>query len=775
MISKTGRKLMCFLCVLAMTFALVPGRTVRVSAAMTGAGTAESPYAITCAADLIEFARIVNEGNTGAYARLTTDIDMSGVISEENPWTPIGSDSEKKYAGTFDGQNKSVQGLIVSGDNSGLFGYVSASGTVKNVKISGGSASGSYSGGVVGNNEGTISGCESIQNVTGEVRIGGISGNNQGTISDCVNKGSISGSGTSSSYVGGIAGFNQGAIIGCTNAGSISGAGEVYYAGGITGYVDFCASATLRNCVNNARVEGKNYVGGISGLSELLVEGCINSGDVSGDTSVGGIVGAADVGSSIEGCSNSGDVSGDTSVGGIIGSPQSYSMTISDTTESGKVEGRNYVGLISGAFSNGVSGGAFNLQIYSSPIVTEKISIIKEAGASTVKLTATPASGYSFFGWKIDRTLDDIASTDNPYILTLENDTFFNVECLPTASPATVTANNRTYDGTQKPLVIVSGGAIGGEMRYALGTANRANDAYSSSIPEATAAGTYYVWYKVSADESHGDFFASRPIVVMISRESSGGGVTIPPFVQPVPSPEPAEEDPEPEPAEEPASDPAPEPGPAVKSKEKTVGATVEYKGEKITVNANMTWDGEVTYTGGKIKPSDVGYKLDLSDLYDEVKVEKGDQKPEDLFEIRYVNKNNVHKSASGKKASFYAKIKLNEQAAKEAGLSEEDIEGLKAVVDALNEKLKNNPCRYKVNPVKLSKKDTKVTATVKWKGEKISKVKSIRVTVPVNGEEKTFRLKPGQYKIKVKNAAKHIVMITGKGDFKGTITVKLP
>ncbi len=255
------------------------------------------------------------------------------------------------------------------------------------------------------------------------------------------------------------------------------------------------------------------------------------------------------------------------------------------------------------------------------------------------------------------------------------------------------------------------------------------------------------------------------------------------PVYEEIPAPEPSEEDPEPDPvvepspdpAPDPSPDPAPEPGPAVKRKEKTEGATVEYKGEKITVSANMTWDGEVTYTGGKIKPSDVGYELDLSDLYDEVKVEKGDQKPEDLFEIRYVNKNNVHKSASGKKASFYAKIKLNEQAAKEAGLSKEDIERLKAVVDALNEKLKNNPCRYKVNPVKLSKKDTKVTATVKWKGEKISKVKSIRVTAMVNGEEKTFRLKPGQYKIKVKNAAKHIVTITGKGDFKGTITVKLP
>jgi hypothetical protein len=73
------------------------------------------------------------------------------------------------------------------------------------------------------------------------------------------------------------------------------------------------------------------------------------------------------------------------------------------------------------------------------------------------------------------------------------------------AVAATVTANNRTYDGTEKPLVTVTGEATGGEMQYALGTETEATEQYTTSIPTATNAGTYYVWYKVDGDDDHFD------------------------------------------------------------------------------------------------------------------------------------------------------------------------------------------------------------------------------------------------------------------------------
>ena len=71
------------------------------------------------------------------------------------------------------------------------------------------------------------------------------------------------------------------------------------------------------------------------------------------------------------------------------------------------------------------------------------------------------------------------------------------------AVPATVTANNRSYDGTEKPLVTVTGTATGGEMRYALGTATEATGSYTPAIPAKTEKGSYYVWYKVVGDQYH--------------------------------------------------------------------------------------------------------------------------------------------------------------------------------------------------------------------------------------------------------------------------------
>ena len=74
------------------------------------------------------------------------------------------------------------------------------------------------------------------------------------------------------------------------------------------------------------------------------------------------------------------------------------------------------------------------------------------------------------------------------------------------AVPATVTANNRTYDGTEKPLVSEDKSTlVGGEMQYALGTETEATQPYTTSIPTATDAGTYYIWYKVVGDSNHSD------------------------------------------------------------------------------------------------------------------------------------------------------------------------------------------------------------------------------------------------------------------------------
>ena len=88
------------------------------------------------------------------------------------------------------------------------------------------------------------------------------------------------------------------------------------------------------------------------------------------------------------------------------------------------------------------------------------------------------------------------------------------------AVPATVTANSRTYDGTEKPLVTVTGTATGGEMQYALGTETEATEDYTTTIPSKTDVGTYYVWYKVIGDANHNDTAPDKVAVTITQADA---------------------------------------------------------------------------------------------------------------------------------------------------------------------------------------------------------------------------------------------------------------
>lgn len=89
-----------------------------------------------------------------------------------------------------------------------------------------------------------------------------------------------------------------------------------------------------------------------------------------------------------------------------------------------------------------------------------------------------------------------------------------------TTAPA---AKTLTYNGQAQELV-TAGTASGGTMKYAVTTANQepAAEAYTfdnTSIPAKTAAGTYYVWYKVKADNNHNDTDANY-VEVSIGKRS---------------------------------------------------------------------------------------------------------------------------------------------------------------------------------------------------------------------------------------------------------------
>ena len=211
---------------------------------ITGSGTESDPYQISTADQLKLFRDIVNGAggqtpNRGAWAVLTADIDLNN-----EPWTPIGTDRDSAYTGTFDGQGHTVKNLSVTVNvqpgRAGLFGCVK-DGSIRKLTVAGSvscTANQGWCGGIAGYAmDETIENCASLCTVscTGiDARVGGIVGlvdYNSCTliIRDCYNIGNITGNGnTGSSDTGGICGFYMGGkISNCYNVGEITGSGYV--------------------------------------------------------------------------------------------------------------------------------------------------------------------------------------------------------------------------------------------------------------------------------------------------------------------------------------------------------------------------------------------------------------------------------------------------------------------------------------------------------------------------------------------------------------------
>ena len=129
---------------------------------------------------------------------------------------------------------------------------------------------------------------------------------------------------------------------------------------------------------------------------------------------------------------------------------------------------------------------------------------------------------YVFQGWDTNSAGTTVVYADEATLTMPDTDTTLYAvwKANANAVPATVTANNRTYDGAEKPLVTVTGEATGGTMQYALGTKDAATQPYTTSIPTATNAGTYYVWYRVVGDKNYKDKDPAK-VKVTIARAAS--------------------------------------------------------------------------------------------------------------------------------------------------------------------------------------------------------------------------------------------------------------
>lgn len=240
-----------------------------------GTGT-DKVYLIKTETDLENLAAYVNAGNNceGLTFKLYDDITMTAVAAGQSNHTPIGNyqNSSNTFCGTFDGNEKTITGLVVyhpNNDKQGLFGKVGNKGVIKKL---------------------TLADCH----ITGSNQIGGIAGMLSGyepdivTVQDCHVSGFIQATVTNTSDHGGIAGFCSGAVITrCTMQGTISIAETTanYAAtGGILGSV---SESNVSLCENAANITGHGlYVGGIVGecmsYGSIDINHCLNTGTIEG-------------------------------------------------------------------------------------------------------------------------------------------------------------------------------------------------------------------------------------------------------------------------------------------------------------------------------------------------------------------------------------------------------------------------------------------------------------------------------------------------------------
>ena len=228
----------------------------------------DGSYTVTSADGLMNVAELVNGGKSDINITLDTDIDLTG-----KDWTPIGTDYDNSYKGTFDGGGHTITGLTFTTNDeyAGLFGWLNRAGTVKNVVM------------------------EGVQITSNQIyggSIGGVVGSGWGTIENCSVSGSVSGT----VYVGGVVGVQiGGSITGCSSSATVKGMVDV---GGVAGQTNSSATLTACYATGNVIIEmdtKKNIAGGslvgMNAGSSLLA--CYATGNV---TSTGSSTGYMHIG-----------------------------------------------------------------------------------------------------------------------------------------------------------------------------------------------------------------------------------------------------------------------------------------------------------------------------------------------------------------------------------------------------------------------------------------------------------------------------------------------
>ena len=281
-----------------------------------GSGTSLDPFLVY---DVTTLQR-VGKG-TGAYSDWdltahylqTANIDMLG-----QTFTRIGDGTTYDvtyFKGSYDGDGFSIDSLTIIDSYikcQGLFGYVGIGGQVINV---------------------TLNNC----NISNYSNTGGVAGNNEGTVENCHVSGTVKGEGGSINYIGGVVGCNYGTVQNCSFSGTVSinniGTLTGFGVGGVVGFNGYSVPlfGTVQNCYSIGTVSGEYAVGGVVGDNRDpgIVQNCYSTTNVSGYQQVGGVVGHNR--GNVQFCYATGSITG------ITGNPDGYPIC-----DLGGVTGQNY-------------------------------------------------------------------------------------------------------------------------------------------------------------------------------------------------------------------------------------------------------------------------------------------------------------------------------------------------------------------------------------------------------------------------------------------------
>lgn len=256
-----------------------------------GVGTADSPYVISTASQLSDFAKSVDEGEnySGKYIVLDADIDLS----ESGNWNPIGAEGaasknpDKIFAGSFDGKGHVIKGLTIKTDeaspyieeqNVGLFSTLLNTARVSGIRLEGTDIS------VVGEKVVRAGG------ITGDIASRAVSKTeSRAVVDNCTVDGSVSAkTGEAMVMTGGVVGRASGnaAILNCISKADVESASDTKIAYG-AGIVSMSGNDTyIVNCADMGDVKVLTasgfslYAGGVAGMMTSAQYNCFSSGNV---------------------------------------------------------------------------------------------------------------------------------------------------------------------------------------------------------------------------------------------------------------------------------------------------------------------------------------------------------------------------------------------------------------------------------------------------------------------------------------------------------------